>query len=417
MSWEYWLILAVLLLMSAFFSAADMAYGSVDRNRLAKKAETSKVAAIALKLVDKYEFSISSILFGNNLVNILASSIITIVGTSAYGDMGASIGAIIFTVILIIFAEFLPKAIAKRFNYTLSLAFAYPVFFFSALFFVFVWPISKMFQLIGKLFTKKAKEEEEIGEEELDEMIDEIEESGELEKDEAELVRGAVDLIDIEAYEIMTPRVDVFAVDVDENIKEKYEISELLKHSRIPVYENTIDNIIGIIPVKTLARLLLSGGEIDVRSLLYRPLYIPRNYQIVKLLDDFRKDRIHIAIVKDEYGGTDGIVTMEDIIEEIVGDIQDEFDKEQEDILSINDNVWICDARVNLDDLNEALDSEFPNEDFDSLGGFVFDLFGKVPVKYEKASWNEYDFIVQDMEGHRINQVKVIKNGKQDKTE
>ena len=196
MSWEYWLILAVLLLMSAFFSAADMAYGSVDRNRLVKKAETSKLAAIALKLVDKYEFSISSILFGNNLVNILASSIITIVGTSAYGDMGASIGAIIFTVILIIFAEFLPKAIAKRFNYTLSLAFAYPVFFFSALFFVFVWPISKMFQLIGKLFTKKAKEEEEIGEEELDEMIDEIEESGELEKDEAELVRGAVDLID-----------------------------------------------------------------------------------------------------------------------------------------------------------------------------------------------------------------------------
>ena len=154
MSWEYWLILIVLLLLSAFFSASDMAYGSVDRNRLVKKAETSRTARIALHLVDKYELSISSILFGNNLVNILASSIVTIVGTSINGDLGASIGAIIFTVVLIIFSEFLPKAIAKRYNYTLSLMFAYPVHFFVVLFYVFVWPISKMFQLIGRLFTK-----------------------------------------------------------------------------------------------------------------------------------------------------------------------------------------------------------------------------------------------------------------------
>lgn len=410
MSWEYWLILAVLLLMSAFFSAADMAYGSVDRNRLAKKAETSKVAAIALKLVDKYDFSISSILFGNNLVNILASSIITIVGTSAYGDMGASIGAIIFTVILIIFAEFLPKAIAKRFNYTLSLAFAYPVFFFSALFFVFVWPISKMFQLIGKLFTKKAKEEEEIGEEELDEMIDEIEESGELEKDEAELVRGAVDLIDIEAYEIMTPRVDVFAVDVDENIKEKYEISELLKHSRIPVYENTIDNIIGIIPVKTLARLLLSGGEIDVRSLLYRPLYIPRNYQIVKLLDDFRKDRIHIAIVKDEYGGTDGIVTMEDIIEEIVGDIFDETDEVVEEVKKVRKGIYLISGMMNIDDFFELIDY---HDDFDTnystVGGLCQEFFEDFPNVGDSFHIGNYKITITKADRYSVIQVKACR--------
>ncbi|MBE6135702.1 MAG: HlyC/CorC family transporter [Erysipelotrichaceae bacterium] len=410
MSWEYWLILAVLLLMSAFFSAADMAYGSVDRNRLVKKAETSKLAAIALKLVDRYEFSISSILFGNNLVNILASSIITIVGTSAYGDMGASIGAIIFTVILIIFAEFLPKAIAKRFNYTLSLAFAYPVFFFSALFFVFVWPISKMFQLIGKLFTKKAKEEEEIGEEELDEMIDEIEESGELEKDEAELVRGAVDLIDIEAYEIMTPRVDVFAVDVDENIKEKYEISELLKHSRIPVYENTIDNIIGIIPVKTLARLLLSGGEIDVRSLLYRPLYIPRNYQIVKLLDDFRKDRIHIAIVKDEYGGTDGIVTMEDIIEEIVGDIFDETDEVVEEVKKVRKGIYLISGMMNIDDFFELIDY---HDDFDTnystVGGLCQEFFEDFPNVGDSFHIGNYKITITKADRYSVIQVKACR--------
>lgn len=407
MSWQYWVILSVLLLMSAFFSASDMAYGSVDRNRLVKKAETSRMGRIALKLVDKYELSISSILFGNNLVNILASSIVTIVGTSINGDLGASIGAMIFTVILIIFSEFLPKAIAKRFNYTLSLIFAYPVYFFVFLFFIFLWPISKMFQLIGKLFTKKAQEEEEIGEEELDEMIDEIEESGELEKDEAELVRGAVDLIDIEAYEIMTPRVDVFAVDVEDNLKEKYEISELLKHSRIPVYEETIDNIIGIIPVKTLARLLLSGGDIDVRSLLYRPLYIPRNYQIVKLLDDFREERVHIAIVKDEYGGTDGIITMEDIIEEVVGDIFDETDEVVEEVKKIRKGIYLIDGMMNIDDFFELIDyhEEF-DTNYSTVGGLCQEFFEDFPNVGDSFHIGDYKITITKADRYSVIQVK-----------
>ena len=410
MSWYYWVILIILLVFSAFFSASDMAYGSVDRNRLIKKSETSRTARIALKLVDNYELSISTILFGNNLVNILASSIVTIVGTSINGDVGASIGAIIITVVLIIFSEFLPKAVAKRFSYSLCLAFAYPVFFSVVLFFVFVWPISKLFQLVGKLFTKKAKEEEEIGEEELDEMIDEIEESGELEKDEAELVRGAVDLIDIEAYEIMTPRVDVFAVDVDEDIKEKYEISDLLKHSRIPVYENTIDNIIGIIPVKTLARLLLSGGEIDVRSLLYRPIYIPRNYQIVKLLDDFRQERVHIAIVKDEYGGTDGIITMEDIIEEVVGDIFDESDEVVEEVKKIRKGIYLVNGMMNIDDFFELIDyhDEF-DTNYSTVGGLCQEFFDDFPNVGDSFHIGNYKITITKADRYSVDQVKACR--------
>ena len=410
MSWQYSLILIVLLLMSAFFSASDMTYGSVDRNRLVKKAKTSHAAKIALRLVDHYELSISSILFGNNLVNILASSIVTIVGTSLNGDLGASIGAIIFTVILIIFAEFLPKAVAKRFNYTLALLFAYPVYLFVALFFIFVWPISKLFQLIGKLFTKKAIEEDKVSEDELDEMIDEIEESGELEEDEAEIVRGAVDLIDIEAYEIMTPRVDVFAVDVEDDLKEKYEISELLKHSRIPVYEGTIDNIIGIIPVKTLARLLLSGGEIDVRSLLYRPIYIPRNYQIVKLLDDFREERVHIAIIKDEYGGTDGIVTMEDIIEEVVGDIFDETDEVVEEVKKIRKGIYLINGMMNIDDFFELIDY---HEEFDTsystVGGLCQEFFEDFPNVGDSFHIGNYKITITKADRYSVDQVKACR--------
>ena len=410
MSWQYWLILSILLLMSAFFSGADMAYGSVDRNRLVKKAKNSHVAKIALRLVDHYELSISSILFGNNLVNILASSIVTIVGTSINGELGASIGAIIFTIILIIFSEFLPKAIAKRFNYTLSLTFAYPVYLFCGLFFIFVWPISKLFQLIGKLFTKKAKEEDEISEDELDEMIDVIEESGELEEDEAEIVRGAVDLIDIEAYEIMTPRVDVFAVNVEDDLKEKYEISELLKHSRIPVYEETIDNIIGIIPVKTLARLLLSGGDIDIRSLLYRPIYIPRNYQIVKLLDDFRESRVHIAIIKDEYGGVDGIVTMEDILEEVVGDIFDETDEVVEEVKKIRKGIYLINGMMNIDDFFELIDY---HEDFDTsystVGGLCQEFFEDFPNVGDSFHIGNYKITITKADRYSVDQVKACR--------
>ena len=410
MSWYYWVILAVLLLFSAFYSAADMVYGSVERNRLVADADKSKVAKVALKLVDNYELSVSSILFGNKLVNILASSIVAMVGTSINGDKGASIAASIFTVILIIFAEFLPKAIAKRFNYKLCLAFAYPVQFTCYLFFIFVWPISKLFHLTGKLFVKKSEEEDEISEDVLDEMIDEIEESGELEEDEAELVRGAVDLIDIEAYEIMTPRVDVFAVNVEEDIRKEYTVSELLKYSRIPVYEDTIDNIIGIIPVKTLARLLLKDDPIDIRSLLYRPLYIPRNYQIVKLLDDFRQERVHIAVIKDEFGGTDGIVTMEDIIEEIVGDIFDETDEVVEEVKTIRKGIYLVDGMMNIDDFFELIDY---HEDFDTnystVGGLCQEFFDDFPKVGDSFRLGDYKITIVKADRYSVNRVKVAR--------
>ena len=409
MSAYYWIIIIVLLIFSAFFSAADMVYGSVERNRLVKKSEASSRARIALKLVDNYEASISSILFGNNLVNVLASSIVAIIGSSINAEVGASVAAIIFTVILIIFAEFFPKAIAKRFNYTLALWFAYLVFFFYILFFVIVYPISKFFLLVGRLFKKQSKEENKIDEEVLDEMIDEIEESGELEKDEAELVRGAIDLIDIEAYEIMTPRVDVFAVDVDDDIR-RYETSDLLKYSRIPVYEETIDNIIGIIPVKTLARLLLKDEPIDVRGLLYKPLFIPRNYQIVNLLEDFRKERIHIAIVKDEYGGTEGIITMEDILEEIVGDIFDETDEVEEEVKTIRKGVYLVSGMMNIDDFFELIDF---HEDFETsystVGGLCQEFIEGFPSVGDSFHIGEYKITITKTDKYSVEQVKVSK--------
>ncbi len=231
-----------------------------------------------------------------------------------------------------------------------------------------------------------------------------------LNEEKKDMIQGVEDLSKTSVKEVMIPRIDVDFISSDTPQEELFSKIVASGHSRFPLYTESIDNVIGVLYVKDLIKCLAEKKPVNLQELARKAYFVPESKRIDSLLREFKRRHLHIAIAIDEYGGMSGIVTMEDIIEEIVGDIQDEFDKEQEDIMTVSDNVWLCDARVDLDDLNEALNAQFPNEDFDSLGGFVFDLFGKVPVKYEKATWNNYDFIVQDMEGHRINIVKVIKN-------
>ena len=239
-----------------------------------------------------------------------------------------------------------------------------------------------------------------------------------LKEEKEDMIEGVEGLSETAVKEVMIPRIDVDFISVETPRDELLQKLIASGHSRFPVYQDSIDNVTGILYVKDLLHLFLEDSEIDLKKIIRRPYFVPESKRIDSLLREFKRQHLHIAVVIDEYGGISGLVTMEDIIEEIVGDIQDEFDKEKEAIIAAGENIWLCDARVDLDDLNEALDAKFPNEDFDSLGGFVFDLFGKVPVKYEKTSWNEFDFIVQNMEGHRINVIKVIKNSeKNEKSE
>ena len=246
--------------------------------------------------------------------------------------------------------------------------------------------------------------------------IDKIEEKI-LNEEKKDMIQGVEDLSITSVKEVMVPRIDVDFISSDTPKDELVSKIIASGHSRFPVYTDSIDNVVGVLYVKDLLKSFAENQAIDLVKIIRKPYFVPESKRIDSLLREFKRHHLHIAMAIDEYGGISGIVTMEDIIEEIVGDIQDEFDKEREDIITINENVWLCDARVDLDDLNETIGAQFPNEDFDSLGGFVFDLFGKVPVKYEKASWNNYDFIVQDMEGHRINVIKVIRNNEDDQNQ
>jgi CBS domain containing-hemolysin-like protein len=222
------------------------------------------------------------------------------------------------------------------------------------------------------------------------------------------MIRGVVEFSDTTVKEVMVPRIDTVFLSAQAERDELLERIAESGHSRFPVYQDTIDNVVGILYVKDVLKILVRGAEFNIPSLLRKPFFVPESKHLDELLRELRRRRVHIAVVVDEYGGVSGIICMENIIEEIIGDIQDEFDNEKEDILRLGEGVYLCDARVNLEDLAGEIGMELPVEDFDTLGGFVFDLFGKIPVKYEKAVYGGRDFIVQDMEGHKINTVKIV---------
>ena len=409
--WVYLIVAAFCAIVSAFCSAADLVYGMVDQDKLANEAEKgNKKAARALKIAQDYELSISSILFGNNVVNVIASSMLALVAMSWLYYTNKNFGQSLiveaaFTVFLVVFCEFLPKAIAKRFNYSFAKSFVVPVTILKYLpTIIIVWPISKLFKLIGKPFQKKSEEEDKIDEDVLTEMVDTMEEEDKLEEGEAELVRSAIDLNDIQAFEIMTPRVDVFAINMEDDIEEILNDEEIYKHSRIPVYEDTIDNIIGIMPIKSL----LKDGKIDIKSLCYKPLFIPRNHQVLDLLNEFKTSKIHIAIIVDEYGGTEGIITMEDILEEIVGDIFDETDEIEEEVKQKDENTWIIDGSMNIDDFFELID--FHDEEFETDYTTVSGLCQEILDRFAKVgdTFNFYHYELQVLEADEFTVEKLL---------
>ncbi len=239
----------------------------------------------------------------------------------------------------------------------------------------------------------------------------------ELQEEKQGMIQGIEDLPETSVKEVMIPRIDVDFINLHTTEEELYEKIAESGHSRFPVYSDSIDNVIGILYVKDLIKVIAKQEPVDLGKIIRKAFFVPESKRIDSLLREFKRRHVHIAVAIDEYGGISGIVCLEDIIEEIVGDIQDEFDNENEDILPVGDKIWICDGRINLDDLNDKIESSFPNEEFDTLGGFVFDLFGKIPVKYEKVTWRNYDFIIQDMEGHRINLIKIIENDEEEQVE
>ena len=234
-----------------------------------------------------------------------------------------------------------------------------------------------------------------------------------LEDDQKQMIRGIVELSETTVKEIMVPRIDTVFLSASASNEELLTCICESEHSRFPVYQDTVDNVIGILHVKDVLKALVNNKSFNINELARKPFFVPVSKHIDDLLRELKRRKLHIAIVVDEYGGVSGIVSMEDIIEEIVGEIQDEFDHETEDLVKLGEGMWLCDARVNLGFLAEEANLDIPVDDFDTLGGFVFDLFGKIPVKNEKINYKEYNFIIQEMDGHKINSINIVTQKKE----
>jgi CBS domain containing-hemolysin-like protein len=224
-----------------------------------------------------------------------------------------------------------------------------------------------------------------------------------------EMIEGVQELARTTVKEVLVPRIDTVFIPLAAEREELLRTVVSSGHSRIPVYKDTIDEVVGVLYAKDLLSALVKGGDFSIGDLLRKPYFVPESKRIDSLLREFRRRRVHIAIAVDEYGGVSGIVCLEDIIEEIVGEIQDEFDEEREDVVRLGESSWLCDARADLEDLGRELGLDFPADEFETLGGYVFALFGKIPARYERVSSGDLDFTVQDIDGHRITSVKITR--------
>lgn len=407
---EHSIILLVIIIfcviMSGYFSATETAFSTLNRIKMKNMAEDgNKKAAKALKLADNYDTLISTILIGNNIVNILASSLATVLFVKLLRDenLATTLSTVVMTVAVLIFGEVSPKSIAKESPEKFAM-FSAPLI--GVLSVVFT-PLNFLFRQWKKLLSHifKAEEAEGITEEDLITIIEEAEEDGNFEKSETELIRSAIEFNDLEVGDIFTPRIDVTAIEIGTSKKEIKEIFIETGYSRLPLYEENIDNVIGILYYKDF--FAMNSGE-DVESILKPVIFVPKTQKVSELMKELQEKKLHLAVVTDEYGSTAGIVTLEDILEEIVGEIWDEHDDIVLDIREIADGEYIASGKASLDKLFEELDMKYEN-DSQTVNGWVMDNLGRIPVEGDTFEADGLSAKVLKMNGRRVENLSITK--------
>lgn len=384
----YICVLVIFFLLSFFFSSSDMVYGSVDILHLESelKKNNKKSVKYAYQLTRDYDNTISTILFLNDTVNAGIDSVATLLGvnlayvvlanpSSAITENWGLVASMIALILKIIFGEITAKSIGKIFNFKFSILYSKVI---NALNYICL-PITFLVANFGKLITYPITHgvtDIEISEDDLHEMVDDIKDQGSVDEEKANLLHDTITYTQTEAYEIMTPRVDIYAIDFDDDIEEVMEDSNLFKYSRVPVYEGTIDNIIGFVKTRALMLAKINNKNINLKEILHEPLRFPRSIEINDVLKEFKKKKQHFALIMDEYGGVEGILTLEDILEELVGEIWDEKDDPDTIYTKRNDGTYIVDGKLNLEDFCELFDLDYDKLDTEylTIGGFCVEL-------------------------------------------
>ena len=398
--------LAVLILMSGYFSATETAFLSCNKTRLRTMAEKgNKRATLVNRLNENYDRLLSTILIGNNIVNLTAASIGTVLFVRLYGDIGATVSTAVITVLVLIFGEITPKNVAKDCPEKLAM-FSAPII--RVLIWIFT-PLNFLFGLWKKLISKvlHLESDSKMSQEELLMLVEEVREGGTIDSEEGDLLKNAIEFNDMRAEDILTHRVDLEAVDIESTKEEIAEVFTQSKFARLPVYEDSIDNIIGILNMKDF----YDGTGItakSIRDIMTKPLFVLKSEKIDELLKLLQETKSQMAVILDEYGGTLGIVTLEDILEELVGEIWDEHDEVTEEYIPIGENRWRVDCSVNLDDFCDFFGIETDSTTI-SLGGWVMEQLGKVPEAGDSFEFECLSVSVVETDGQRVTFIDVEK--------
>ena len=416
---EYVLI-ALLLLGSAFFSGTEIAYTSLSKLKINRNENPTVTQKLVRFIYNHYDYALSTVLVGNNLVNIGATSVATVlaVGLAATmngritDDAASTLVTVVMTVLILIVGEITPKMIARRCSEGFARLAAYPTLVLMILFFPVVWLTTCIVNVLSLLW-KKDTQEVPITEEEFENLLDTAEDEGVIDESETELLQSALEFTDLDAGDILTPRIDVVGFEIGDSVEHILEVVSETQFSRYPVYEHTIDHVVGILYVKHLLRELVDNTDIQLRDLLLEPAYIPKSMRLHDIMDEFRRRQTHMAIVADEYGGITGIVTMEDVLEELVGDIWDENDDIVNDWQELGPHRWECSGDLNLSDLFDHLDLD--EEDVDTecatVGGWATETIGAMPAPFDSFDYQQYTLLVKSVDdNHRITRLLILEH-------
>ena len=401
----------VCVILSGFFSGSEMAYSSCSSLRLEHlRDDGSKRAGAAVRIVERFEDALGAILIGNNLVNIAASSLITVLIFRLTGNSDKVwLGTLIITVVIIIFGETIPKITCKKNANRVAMNNAYPVRFLMLLLKPLVWVVVKTIDLITRPMKGENDEDAEEAVEELQNLIETAEDEEVLDEDQSELVQAAIEFDQISASEVMVARVDVYAIDIKDSWEENLRLVEESPYSRLPVYEGSIDNIIGVLYLNHFLKAVTDEGKADIRKLLMPACYVYKTMKLPQVLSTLKKARQHLAIVSDEYGGTLGVLSMEDVLEQIVGEIWDDTDTVEPEVVERSEGEYELDGDMVIADMLELLgikEGSFEAES-DTVGGWTVESFGAFPREGDSFVYENWRFTVLAMDGRRVEKVLV----------
>lgn len=412
--------LIILLLLSGFFSSAETSLITVSRIRMRTLAEEgNKRAARVLTITDNSSKMLSAILIGNNIVNLSASSISTSLALKLFGSVGVGIATGILTLLVLIFGEISPKNLATIHADKLALAYSGIIYFLMKLLTPVIFIINALSMGILKLFHVNPDDAaNQMTEKELRTIVDVGHETGIIESEEHEIINNVFDFNDAQAKEIMVPRIDMTLIDVNSTYEELLAVFKEFQYTRLPVYKDSVDNVIGILNIKDLL-LLDNTDTFSIREIMREPYYTYEHKNTAELFTEMKNDSINIAIVLDEYGSTVGLITLEDLIEEIVGEIRDEYDENEEaELTMISDREYLVQGSMNLDDVCEVLDLPFSSEDYDTIGGYFIGLLDHLPEEGEVITTKEnITLCVKEMDKNRIEKISILLPEKEENTD